>query len=113
MKTPYIRKTAMQQKEQGLDKIWKRRGKQPLLFQILPNPCSFCCIAVFLIHVGTWPLLWQMPKYIEKKHYHVGKKIANVGYFNLTMFWLEHLSLVENTVKYIHFQDQGQEINAL
>ena len=33
-----------------------------------------------IIHVGTWQLLRQMPTYIEKKHYHVGKRIADIGF---------------------------------
>ena len=34
-------------------------------------------------------------------------------YFNPVIFRLKHLSLVENTVKRIHFQYHIQEINAL
>ena len=56
-----------------------------------------------------------MPAYIDKKHYHLGKKVANVrfGWYpdtNPLIFRLEGLSLVENTVKHIHFQDHIQEI---
>ena len=57
--------------------------------------------------------LWMPP-------YHVGKKVADVGFvwyldtlFQPTIFRLENLSLVENTVKHIHFQDNKQEINVL
>ena len=56
--------------------------------------------------------------YIEKKHYHVAKKLrvsvlygTLILYFNPMIFRLEHLALVENTV--IHFQDYRQEINTL
>ena len=59
-----------------------------------------------------------MPKYIEKKHYHVGKKLrtsvldgTQILYFNPMIFRLERLSLVEKTL--INFQDHRQEINAL
>ena len=40
------------------------------------------CIAnpAFLLHLGTRELLRQMPTYIEKKHYHVGKKFADVDF---------------------------------
>ena len=62
----------------------------------------------------------DMPAYIEKKHYHVGKKLTTsvlygtqIFYFNPMIFWLEHLFLVENTVKHVHFQDDIQDINAL
>ena len=34
----------------------------------------------FLTHVDARQLPTQMPAYIEKKHYHVGKKIADVGF---------------------------------
>ena len=61
-----------------------------------------------------------MPAYIEQKHYHVGKKIAYVGFvwqpntsFQPNESRCEHLSLIENTVKHIHFQDHIQEINVL
>ena len=59
-----------------------------------------------------------MPRYIEKKHYHIDKKLpasvlygTMILYFNPLTIQLKHLSLVENTV--IHFQDHRQEINAL
>ena len=62
--------------------------------------------AAFLIHVGTWQLLRQILTYIEKKQYHIGKKFPTlflyglqILYFNPMIFRLEHLSLVENTVK--------------
>ena len=52
----------------------------------------------------------QMPMYFEKKHYHVDKKMptwilygTKKLYFNPIIFRLEHLSLVENTIKHIHF----------
>ena len=61
-----------------------------------------------------------MTTYIEKKHYHVGKKLpmsvlygAQIIYFKPMAFELEHLFLTENTVKCIHFQDYKHEINAL
>ena len=38
---------------------------------------------------------------------------THILYSNPVIFRLEHLSLVENTVKRIHFQDNMQEINAL
>ena len=71
--------------------------------------------SAFLIHVGTR----QIPMYIEKKHYHVGKKDADVGfewqilYFNPMIFLLEHQCFVENTVEHIHFEGHRQEISAL
>ena len=59
-----------------------------------------------------------MPRYIEKKHCHIDKKLptsvlygTKILYFNPLTIQLKHLSLVENTV--IHFQDHKQEINAL
>ena len=68
----------------------------------------------FLIHVG----MQKMFTNIEKKHYHVGKKLpmsvlygTQILHFNALIFGLEHLSLVENTV--VHFQDHRQEIDAL
>ena len=75
-----------------------------------------CAKAAFITHVGTQ----QMPTYIEKKHYYVGKKFpmwvlygTQIFYFNPMIFRLEHLSPVENTVKHIHFRDHSQEISAL
>ena len=75
--------------------------------------------SAFLVHVGAWQLPRKMPTYIEKKHYHGGKKVADVGFvstqildFNPLIFRLEHLSLVESTVKHIHFQGHRQDINA-
>ena len=56
--------------------------------------------------------------YIEKKHYHVGKKDADVGvvrqilYFNPVIFPLEHHCFVENAVKHLHFEGHRQEVNA-
>ena len=38
---------------------------------------------------------------------------TQILYFNPMLFWLEHLSLVENTVKHNHFQDHIQETNGL
>ena len=74
----------------------------------------------FLTHVDTRQLPRQMPPYITKKHYHFGKKVVDVGFvrqpdilFQPVTFRLEHLSLVETTVKQFHFQDHIQEINAL
>ena len=62
----------------------------------------------------------QMQTFIEKKHYYVGKKLLTwvlygiqILYFNPVIFRFEHLFLVENTVKHIHFRDHRQEINAL
>ena len=62
----------------------------------------------------------QIPMYFEKKHYHVDKKMptwilygTQKLYFNPIIFRLEHLSLVENTIKHIHFWDHRQEIDAL
>ena len=37
---------------------------------------------------------------------------TQILYFN-QIIWLEHLSLLENTVKHIHFQDHRNGINAL
>ena len=34
----------------------------------------------FLTHVDTRQLPRQMSAYVEKKHYHVGKKVADVGF---------------------------------
>ena len=34
----------------------------------------------FLIHVGTWKLPWQLPAYVDKAHYYVSKKVADVGF---------------------------------
>ena len=34
----------------------------------------------FLTHVDTRQLPRQMPTYIENKYYHVGKKVAHVGF---------------------------------
>ena len=34
----------------------------------------------FLTHVDTRQLPRQLPVYIEKEHYHIGKKVANVGF---------------------------------
>ena len=72
-------------------------------------------VTAFLIHVGTRQLPRQMPTYIEKKYYHVGKKLqtwilycTQILYFNPMVFRLKHLSLVENTVKHIHFWDHRQ-----
>ena len=53
----------------------------------------------------------QMPTYIEKNHYHVCKKVADVGFLwhPDTLFQPNDilvgtsLSLVKNTVKHIHF----------
>ena len=51
--------------------------------------------------------------YIKKKHYHVGKEVADVAFvWHPMIFQLEHLSLIKNTVKHIYFQDHMQEINA-
>ena len=36
--------------------------------------------AAYPIQIGTWQLPRQMPTYIEKKHYHVGKKVADVNF---------------------------------
>ena len=70
----------------------------------------------FLIHVGTQ----QLSTYIEKKHYHVNKKVADTGsewnpdtFFNPVIFWLEYPTLIENIVNHIHFHDHRQEINVL
>ena len=38
---------------------------------------------------------------------------TQILYFNSIIFRLEHLSLEENNVKHIHFQDHIQKINAL
>ena len=38
---------------------------------------------------------------------------TQILYFNPMIFRLENLSLVENTVKHIHFQDHIQELNTL
>ena len=38
---------------------------------------------------------------------------TQIFYFNPMIFRLENLSLVENIVKHIHFQDHIQELNAL
>ena len=62
-----------------------------------------------------------MPKYIEKKHYHVGKNVADVGFVMApinTLFQPNDTSVgsslsCRNTVKHINFQDHRQEINAL
>ena len=82
--------------------------------------CLNLLTSSFLIHIGMQQLLRQMPTYIEKKHYHVSKKLSiwvlygtQMLYFNPMIFPLEHVSLVENTVKHIHLQDHRQEINAL
>ena len=48
-------------------------------WKVRPLP-SLVVIAAFLTHVGTRQLLKQMPTYTEKKHYHVGKKITDVGF---------------------------------
>lgn len=34
----------------------------------------------FLIHVGTRKLPRQLPAYVDKTHYHVSKKVADVGF---------------------------------
>ena len=36
--------------------------------------------AAFLIHVDMWQLLKSMLVHNEKKHYHVGKKVADIGF---------------------------------
>ena len=61
-----------------------------------------------------------MPIYIVKNIIMLAKILpmsvlhgTQIFYFNPMIFRLEHLSLVENTVKHIHFQDHIQEINAL
>ena len=59
--------------------------------------------------------------YFEKKHFHVGKKVADIGYVwhPDTLFQPNDilvgtsLSLVENAIKHIHFPDHTQEINTL
>ena len=62
----------------------------------------------------------QMPAYIEKKHYHLEKELPTsvlygiqIVYFNPMIFRLEYLSLVENAVNHIHFQDHIQKTNGL
>ena len=73
--------------------------------------------AAFLIHVGTQQLPRQMPTYIEKKHYHVGKKVADICFvWHLDTLFQPNDILVGTslfTIKHIHFQDHRQEINAL
>ena len=57
--------------------------------------------------------------YIEKKHYHVSKKVADIGFVWYTDTLLQPNNLVgtslssRNTVKHIHFQDHRNGINAL
>ena len=54
-----------------------------------------------------------MLTYIEKKHYHVDKKVSSIGFVwhPDTLFQSHNISvgtylpLVENIVKHIHFQD--------
>ena len=46
-----------------------------MLFEYILNKYT-----VFLTHIDTRQLPRQMPAYIEQKHYHVGKKIAYVGF---------------------------------
>ena len=80
-------------------------------------------MAAFLIHMSMQQLPSQMPTYIEKKHYHISKKLlmlptwvfygTQILYFNPMKFWLDHLSLVQNTAKLNYFQDYRQETNAL
>ena len=99
------------------------------IFGLVVGGCWICfgwwwVVAQFsltlLTHVDTRQLPRQIPAYIEKKHYHLAKKLptsvlygTQMLYFNPVIFRLEHLSLVENTNKQIHFQDHIQEINAL
>ena len=40
----------------------------------------FSAATTFLIHIGTQQLPRQMQTYIEKKHYHDSKKVADVGF---------------------------------
>ena len=57
----------------------------------------------FLTHVGMRQFPRQMPGYIEKEHYHVGKKFPvpvlygiQILYFSPMMFQLEHLPYTGN-----------------
>ena len=75
-----------------------------------------------LIHVCTRQFPRQIPTYIEKKDFHVGKKVAEISFVwhPDTLFQLNDisigtslsfsLSLVENTVNHIHFQNHRLEI---
>ena len=79
-----------------------------------------CFIKGILVHVIMRQLQRQMQTFIEKKHYYFDKVLLTwvlygiqILYFNPIIFCFEHLSLVENTVKHIHFRDHRQEVNAL
>ena len=67
-------------------------------FEHIVNTVAFKTIrmyAAFLVHVGKQQLLRQMSMYIEKKHYHVGKKFANVWQRD-TLFQSNDISVGES-----------------
>ena len=71
--------------------------------------------SAFLIPVGRW----QLPMYIEKKHYHIGEKVAEVSFVwhPDALFQPNDISigtfLLQKIPKHINFQDNRQENNAL
>lgn len=52
-------------------------------------------VSVFQIPVGTQQLLRQMAAYIEKKHYHISKKVGEVGFawHPDTLFQISYVSV--------------------
>ena len=87
------------------------------IFRIFTKICEYILnrYTAFLTHVDKRQFPRQMPVYIEKKHYQVGKKVAHVGFawhpntlFQSNDILVGHLSLVENTVESIHFQDNNK-----
>ena len=77
--------------------------------------------AAFLTDADTRQLLRHMKAYIEKKHYHVGKKVADLGlvWHPDTLFQPNDISVGSSffcrkyRFKHIYFQDHKPEINVL
>ena len=63
-----------------LQKRYFEIGKKNYLGRYIDEVGKNCRYSAFLIHMGTWQLLRKMPTYIKKKHYHFGKKVADVGF---------------------------------
>ena len=66
---------------------------------VIIYPLFSLFLTAFLIHIGMWQLLGQMLTYVEKKHYHIVKKLpmlvlygTQIFYFNPMIYQLRHLS---------------------
>ena len=81
-------------------------------FEYLQTYLNIMDIEPLITQVATRQLPRQVPAYIEEK---LGKMLptsvlygTQILFFNPMIYWLEHLSFVQNSVKHIHFQDHIQ-----